>query len=62
MEEMASWKDDLASRLWRAESVLRVTGQFLYDIKEIEREVELYREIMEQIKRMRSGERVEGNK
>lgn len=45
VEEMASWKADLASRLWRAEVVLRATGECLHDAAELEREVNLFNAI-----------------
>jgi hypothetical protein len=40
--EMAQWKEDLASRLWRAEVVLRATGEALYDVHKMEAEVKAY--------------------
>jgi hypothetical protein len=55
LEEMARWKDDLASRLWRAECVLRATGEFLYDVKQLEDEVRLYNEICERLKHLSDG-------
>jgi hypothetical protein len=55
LEEMARWKDDLAGRLWRAECVLRATGEFLYDVKQLEDEVRLYNEICERLKHLSDG-------
>lgn len=55
LEEMARWKEDLASRLWRSECVLRATGELLHDAKELEREVTLYREIAAKILEKKHG-------
>ena len=51
LEEIALWKEDLGSRLWRAEAALKVTGECLYDARQLEEEVRLYTEVCEAIKR-----------
>ena len=43
LEEMAKWKEDLTSRLWRAEVSLRVTGKPLFEMEAMEAEVEAYK-------------------
>lgn len=43
LEEMAKWKDDIASRLWRAEATLRVTGEPLHDFEQLQQEVNAYK-------------------
>jgi len=50
LEEMVRWKDDLASRLWRAEVVLRVTGERLYNVEEIEAEVKYYSAVAQKLR------------
>ena len=50
IEEIAMWKADLASRLWRAEVVNRALGVPLHDAKELAREVELLLEIIGKLK------------
>ena len=42
LEEMARWKEDLTSRIWRAEVTMRVTGQTLHDAKALAEEVEMF--------------------
>jgi len=41
LEEMVRWKDELASRLWRAQAVMRVTGSG-GPIEELEKEVQRF--------------------
>ena len=53
LEEMVRWRDDLASRLWRAECVLRATGECLYDAHELEQEVKHYAEIVRRLRQMK---------
>jgi hypothetical protein len=45
LEELARWKEDLTSRLWRAEVTMRVTGEPLYDAKALANEVEMFIEV-----------------
>ena len=42
LEELALWKEDLTSRIWRAEVTMRVTGEPLYDAKALANEVEMF--------------------
>src|SRR5262245_11090766 len=50
-EGMAAWKADLANRLWRNEIVFRGLGVNLDDIAELEREVELFNQIVAKLER-----------
>jgi hypothetical protein len=51
IEEVARWKEDLASRLFRSECVLRATGESLHDPHELEREVRLFNAIVAKLER-----------
>lgn len=42
LEEMSKWKEDLTSRIWRAEVTMRVTGQPLYDAQALDAEVDMF--------------------
>jgi hypothetical protein len=42
LEEMSKWKEDLTSRIWRAEVTMRVTGLPLYDAKALDAEVDMF--------------------
>jgi len=53
LEEMATWKEDLGSRLWRAQATVRVTGMALYDMTMLEAEVKLYGEVARRMKELR---------
>jgi hypothetical protein len=48
---MAKWKEDLASRVRRSELAMNLTGEALYDIAELEREVQLFRQVGEFVKK-----------
>jgi hypothetical protein len=50
LEEMARWKEDLASRLWRSRAVLRISGEALYDIAALEAEVRMFNAISQKLK------------
>ena len=52
LEEMARWKEDLASRLWRAEATLRVTGEALFEVAAIETEVQAYKTCCDRLKEL----------
>jgi hypothetical protein len=47
LEALAMWKEDLARRLAIADVTMRVIGQPLYDITDLEREVELFYRVMD---------------
>jgi hypothetical protein len=51
LEQIALWKEDLDARLWRADATLKVTGEALYDIRELEAEVQMYTRVSEAIAR-----------
>lgn len=42
LEEMSKWKEDLTSRIWRAEVTMRVTGLPLYDAQALDAEVDMF--------------------
>ncbi len=63
LEEMATWKEDLAARLWRATMVMRMCGQPLYDVRQLEHEVKMYGEICAKLQEKRDHPKVdEGDK
>jgi hypothetical protein len=45
LEEMARWKQDLTSRLWREEVIMRIGGKSLCDADELAAEIETFFEI-----------------
>lgn len=47
---MAKWKDDIASRLWRSEVALRISGEPLDDFAALEAEVRIYHMVYEKLK------------
>lgn len=53
LEEMAKWKEDLTSRLWRAMAVAHVTGLSIDDIAALELEVSRYIAVAEAISKKR---------
>lgn len=45
LEELQVWKDEILSRLWRAESVLNTTGELKDDMEAIEQEVRWFKRV-----------------
>lgn len=63
LEEMATWKEDLGARLWRATMVMRMCGQQLYDVRQLEHEVAMYSAICAKLQARRDHPKVdEGGK
>jgi len=50
LEEMAAWEAELGSKLWRAQAVLRVTGEALGDMAALEEEVKLFGAVAARLK------------
>jgi hypothetical protein len=50
LEEMARWKEDLTSRLWREEVIMRIGGKALCNADELAAEIEVFMEIGRRIR------------
>ena len=50
LEEMATWEADLGSRLWRAQAVMRVTGEPIHEMEALEAEVKQFNAVAERLK------------
>lgn len=51
LEEMARWKEDLMSRIWRADIVLKLTGECLYNVEDLEAEVKAWNAVSASFKK-----------
>jgi len=43
LEELAKWREDITSRLWRASIILHIGGEALDDMAALEKEIERFR-------------------
>jgi len=50
LEEMAAWEAELGSKLWRAQAVLRVTGEALHDMAALEAKVKQFSAVAARLK------------
>lgn len=46
MNQMATWREELEARLWRAEIVMWATGIAKDDLGELEREIHMFNEVV----------------
>ena len=56
LEEMAAWEAELGSRLWRAQAVLRITGEALHDMAALEQEVQQFSAVAARLKTVSAEE------
>jgi hypothetical protein len=50
LEEMARWKEDLTSRLWRETVIMRIGGKALCNADELAAEIEQFWEVSKRLR------------